>query len=80
MERNGLIAFTLHHGTILERSERLFWASGNWVYIGRDLTNADIETENTVYIYIYCTDGIRTATSTHKTTVEELRLTSCSLE
>ena len=29
--RNGLVAFTLHHGTVLERLERLFLASGNWV-------------------------------------------------
>ena len=29
MERNGLVAFKLHHGTVLERSEQLFLASGN---------------------------------------------------
>ena len=32
MEQNGLAAFTLHYGTVLERSERLFWASGNRIY------------------------------------------------
>ena len=31
MERNELVAFTLHHGTVLEWSERLFLASGNRV-------------------------------------------------
>ena len=31
MERNGLVAFTLHHGTVLEWSEWLFLASGNGV-------------------------------------------------
>ena len=40
MERNGLVAFTLHHGTFLERSERLFLAGGNGVigtYIQRKM-------------------------------------------
>ena len=31
MEPNRLVAFTLHHGTVLERSEWLFLASGNAV-------------------------------------------------
>ena len=30
-EWNGLVAFTLHHGTVLERPKRLFLASGNGV-------------------------------------------------
>ena len=33
MERNGLVAFTLHYGTVLERLERLFLASGNGVLV-----------------------------------------------
>ena len=31
MGRNRLVAFTLHHGTVLERLERLFLASGKGV-------------------------------------------------
>ena len=31
MERNGLVASTLHHGTVPEQLERLFLASGNGV-------------------------------------------------
>ena len=31
-ERNGLVAFTLHHETVLEWSEKLLLASGNGVY------------------------------------------------
>ena len=33
MEWNGLVSFTLHHGTVLERSEWLFLASGNGVLV-----------------------------------------------
>ena len=33
MERNGLVAFTLYHGTVLERPERLFLASGNEIFV-----------------------------------------------